>query len=314
MSARDAWARMTPYEVGIPGREFADRNFSAISEEAEARGVDASDPGAFILLGQVGRVLKELQGDESPESPPPGEALHLFGDFLFHAYHFHRAGEILLLAETELVRSLVERDGGKGEWDGRPPAEAGYLQLPRHLVWSHPDPEGPPEDLDGIFWTTSSGDTLSLLAAMGVRVGRPGLSVVPLPPVPLSDALAWPAARVRDEGAGEDFETTLPGGELDRLYSVVTAGEILKLVARVFAYLQSVPESLGVLERRPEGADGGSSPQAPGPDPASQAADVSTSRADPAREASPEGEEPGSPREPPRTGPSVLPFRRIRLV
>lgn len=250
MSRRDAWARLTPYEVGIPGREFADTNFKAIRDEAEGRDVDLSDPGAFLLLGEVGRVLREIQGGERG-----GEAIHRFGAFLFHAFHFHEAGEPVLLLATAATRYLVEgrsaeRDTADRRWEpwsGRVPAPAGYIQLPRHLVWSHPDPEGPAEDLDGVFWTRAAGDSLALLAALGIRSDRPGLSVIPLPPVPLADASAW----TRMEARGTDFETTLPGGELDELYSVVTAGELLKLVARVFQYLDAVPESLGAVETSP---------------------------------------------------------------
>lgn len=282
MAERDVWARITPYELGIPGREFAEENFAAIHREAETRGVDDTDPGAFLLLGEVGRTLKEIQGEERG-----GEALHQFGAFLFHAYHFHRAGEPLLLVETEALREVLgqaggttpeagepageqvgeadpgeeggasgEADSGEAEmWAGELPAAAGYLQLPRHLVWSHPDPGGPAEDLDGVFWAHSTGGSLSLLAALGIRGDRPGLSVVPLPPVPLTDAPRWPRTPVREEGEGADFATTLPGGELDGLYSLVRAGELLKLVARVMAHLHANPGVLGAAERAPHPRD-----------------------------------------------------------
>ena len=304
MAERDAWARTTPYEIGIPGRDFAEENFAAIRREAEARGVDETDPGAFLLLGEVGRTLKEIQGEERG-----GEALHQFGAFLFHAYHFHQAGEPLLLVETEALREVLDDAGvttpeagnapgvgggetGPGEeggddgqadpgdaegWGGELPAAAGYLQLPRHLVWSHPDPEGPAEDLDGVFWAHSTGGSLSLLAALGIRGDRPGLSVVPLPPVPLTDAPRWPRTPVRQEGEGPDFATTLPGGELDGLYSLVRAGELLKLVARVMAHLHANPAVLGAAERAPHPRD---------------AAEVATGRMAGAR-------------------PSLLPYRRI---
>lgn len=358
MSDRDSWARLTPYEIGIPGREFADRNFQAIAREAEARGADPRDPGAFLMLGEVGRVLREIQGEEDRG----GEALQRFGAFLFHAFHFHRAGESMLFVETGAARYLVEGAPNPEEWAGELPRDAGYLQLPRHLFWSAPgtasgvepdapaaregkggraragsdpdhaglaagpggthgttdppgpspgnqaggsgdqsgssddpgggsagpdggsggpdggsgDPSGPAEPVDGIFWARSAGETLSLLVALGVRGDRPGISVVSLPPVPLADARGWLTASVRDEG--EDFRTTLPGGELDGLYSIVTLGEALKLTARALAYVHTVPESLGDEERSPPagevvGEAGGGGPI-----------------------------------------PSLLPFRRVRLV
>jgi hypothetical protein len=249
MTGRDAWARLTPYEVGIPGREFADENFRAIRDEAEIRGSDDRDPGAFLMLGQVGRVLREIQGEEDRG----GEALQRFGAFLFHAYHFHRAGEPLLLMETGVARYLVEGSPDPDEWDGSLGEPAGYLQLPRHLFWSRSRDDAPAEPVDGIFWARSSGETVSLLVAMGVRRDRPGISVVPLPPVPLAQAPTWTTTSVR--GEGRDFETTLPGGELDRLYSVETLGEALKLWALAMWYVGAIPGVLGEEERSPRAQD-----------------------------------------------------------
>ena len=294
MIQRDAWARVTPYELGIPGRDFADRVFAAIDEEMESRGVDGTDPGAFFQLGEVGRALREIQGEERG-----GDAIERFAAFLFHAWHFHRAGEVLLLLGTDAARAAVSvagaalppgagtevhRDGTADavsvansdaetdpvtvvQWDGTLPADAGYLQLPRHLFWSHPDAEGPAEPIDGFFWVRTAGETLALLVALGVRGDRPGISVVELPPLPLAEATHWVAGGAREDGA--DFATTLPGGELDDLYSVVTLGEVLTLAGRVFGTLHHAPEILGPEERSPrpeelEGERGGGPGRAPG--------------------------------------------------
>lgn len=43
------------------------------------------------------------------------------------------------------------------------------MQLPRHLFWSRSQDDAPAEPVDGIFWARSSGETVSLLVAMGVR-------------------------------------------------------------------------------------------------------------------------------------------------
>jgi hypothetical protein len=59
-------------------------------------------------------------------------------------------------------------------------------------------------------------------------------------------------ARVRT-GGGEDFGTTLPGGELDGLYSLTASGEVLKLAARLFAYERAVP---GAVEKHLPPSDG----------------------------------------------------------
>jgi hypothetical protein len=270
MSDRDRWARRTPYEIGIPGREFAERTFGAIQEEASARGIDPTDPGAFLLLGEVGRALRELQGEERG-----GEALQRFGSLLYHAFHFQGAGEPLLLLETDAARTLVEASPPRGgAWSGGLPADAGYLQLPRHLFWSGAVADDPAEPIDGFFWTRSSGNNVAFLVTMGLREDRPGFSVMELPPLPVADGARWGLESARVEGG--DFTTELPGGELDRLYSLLTAGEVLKLAARTFGYLDAVPEALGAEE------------QPPRPD-AVESSDG-------------------------RVAPSFLPFRRIRSV
>jgi hypothetical protein len=64
-----------------------------------------------------------------------------------------------------------------------------------------------------------------------VRPDRPGFSVVPAGGV-LDDVPHWAAVDARP--GGRDFETTLPGGEMDRLYSVETTAELLKLASLCF--------------------------------------------------------------------------------
>ncbi len=244
MNSECSWARLTPYEIGIPGREFADRTFREIRDEAQARGSDLTDPGAFILLGEVGRTIREIQGEERG-----GGTIHRFGAFLFHCFHFHAAGEALYLLETDVARHVVEHSFEGYRWRGQLPVDAGYLQLPRHLFWAVPEEGDHAEPLDGVFWTRSSKQTLSLLVALGVRAGRPGISLTELPPTTLEDSEAWLTETVRPEGM--DFSTTLPGGQLGGLYSVGTLGEVLKLVGRSFAYLYEVCEALGPEESGP---------------------------------------------------------------
>jgi hypothetical protein len=63
-------------------------------------------------------------------------------------------------------------------------------------------------------------------------------------------------AAVRD--SGEDYASALPGHDLDRLYSVRTAGEVLKLLARFFAYVQAAPAA---VERRNGATEEGARPR-----------------------------------------------------
>ncbi len=241
-SIHDAHGRRTPFELSLPSREFAVGHFRRIEEDAEEKGVDLRDLGSFVLLPSTGALVEELRG--GGEDP---ELLHQYGALAFHGFHFWRAGEPYFLMETGVARYLVEAAPSPTEWEPRAPADAGYLQLPRHLFWSGPEEEGPAEALDGYFWTVGTGETISFLVAMGMRDDRPGLSVIALPPLPLRDAGAWLGEKARPEG--EDFSTTLPGGSLDRLYSVLNTGEVLKLGARTFWYLDRFPEVVGPEER-----------------------------------------------------------------
>ena len=310
---RDA-ARVTPYELAVPGRRFVEERFPEVEEEAGARGGDGTDPTAFVNLGAVGRILQEIRGDD--DDP---ELIQQHGYLVFHAYHFWRAGEPLYVVEPAAARFLVESEPEVTADAPPPPASAGYLQLPRNLFWSWPDPEdesAPAEPVDGVFWTAAGDGTLWTLAALGLRADRPGLSIFPLPPVPLADAGAWLGAKIREEG--EDFRSTLPGGELDELYSVETAGEVLKLLGRAFWYAKSFPEAVeGPLDPpAAEGAsEGGESPTPGGAAPDEGLGPPEGAASGPGTP-SPEGPtSPGSGAASPagRVVPSRLRYRRIGL-
>jgi len=241
--------RPTPFALGLPGAKWAEERLGAIAEEARARGRDPADPGIFLLLAQVGASLEDLRPEDEASSP---ELFHSFGLFLFHAFHLLRGDGVpglLLDVEPAMARYLVEADPAPAGWEGDLPAPAGYLRLPRNLFWTRPGGEAEPaEALDGIAWVQSRGSAgiphLAVLAVTGMVGERSGFSVLPVPPVPLADARRWLTERGRDPGQGPDFETTLPGGELGRLYSVETAGELLKLVARALALAVTAPEAI----------------------------------------------------------------------
>ena len=120
-------------------------------------------------------------------------------------------------------------------WSGELPARAGYVQLPQHLVWMEGEGETP-ESIDGFFWTAPTpGSEIHVLLAAGLHADRAGFSVVPLPPASLDRAEEW-ADRPGSED-GVDFRSRMPGAHFERLYRVGTPGEVLKLVSRVFAFM-----------------------------------------------------------------------------
>jgi hypothetical protein len=257
----DEYARVTPFELAFPDREVADTLVADVQAEAETRGADVRDWGAFNMLGCVAGFLQKLR-----EPDAATEATLDYGSLVYHAYHFLAAGAPVVVVSTHAARYLVD---GVPETDTvEAPGAAGYAQLPRHLFWIEGDGEGAPaEAVDGFFWFVGDDDILRLMLAVGMREGRPGLGVVRIPDVPFGDAPQWLGADIRSEG--RDFATTLPGGDLEGLYSLTASGEVLKLAARLFAYMGSVPDAVG----GPTTADPSSSPgtegEAAGPAPSS---------------------------------------------
>lgn len=79
---------------------------------------------------------------------------------------------------------------------------------------------------------------LDLLLALGVRVGRPGLSLVPVSVEAPAALEQW--ARVEARPGGTDFANVLPGGELQGYHALTTQAEVLKLAVLCFWHLDTV--------------------------------------------------------------------------
>jgi hypothetical protein len=250
MPPHDAYPRITPFELAFPDREAAEETFREIEEEVEAREADAGDPDRFVLLAAVGRALRRVR---APGEDP--ERIRDHGLLLYHAYHAWKAGTPVHLLTTHVVRYLVETappeeaEGEVEEASGEEtPGTAGYLQLPQHLVWMRPGGEATPESVDGVAWVREP-EHLRLLVTTGIRGDRSGFGVVPLPPAPRAERYRWLHETAREDG--EEFESRMPGGELEGLYEVRTAGEVLKLTARALEYLarrEASQEGAGTAE------------------------------------------------------------------
>lgn len=231
MKIHDLYARVTPYEMALPGRAFAEERFELIREEAERRGADIWDPGAFSMLEQAGRAIADIRiEDDSPV------LFVQYGVILFHAFHFWSAGEHLYLLGNEAAHQVTRAGlpSGPADWTFAAPSRAGYVQLPHYLFWARPEAGGPAEALDGFFWVLTPAHRLHLMVASGMRADRPGLGVMPVPEVPGEEASQWAAATVRERG--DDFASTLPGG--GELCSIETLGEVVKLAGRLFRQLE----------------------------------------------------------------------------
>lgn len=235
MPIHDEYARITPFELSLPDLEFAEERFRLVEEEIRKRGFTVSEPGEFALLSEAGAILRETRGEgEDPQ------LIQQHGILLFHTYQFWREDHPLFLLEGDVVRFLGRTGPDEGEWTATLPASAGYVQLPQHLVWVPGSEEAPAESVDGFFWACPDKGSFSVLVVLGIRKDRPGVAVVPLPALPLDAATPWASLQVREEG--EDFSSSLPGAELEGLLSLEAGAEVLKLVMRVFWYLDSFPE------------------------------------------------------------------------
>ncbi|MFO7894621.1 MAG: hypothetical protein R6U63_12870 [Longimicrobiales bacterium] len=231
--------RQNPYQLVFGAESIDDRLFPPIAEEAEARDQPLDDPDRFLFLSSVGKLLQAIAGGEDAgyEDEPTGDedALKQYGRLLYHAFHYWRDRKPTRRVDEESVRWLLDDVTSVGDWRLTPPSRSGYLQLPRNLVWAEPAPGLQPEPADGFFWRFTEPDDrppeLHVLLVLGVRADRAGFSVVPATGV-LDTEDHWAETDARPDGT--DFETTLPGGEMDELYSLETAAELLKLASLCF--------------------------------------------------------------------------------
>jgi hypothetical protein len=253
-------ARLTPYELVFAEGDFESRIFPRIRAEAEAQAVDARRRERFDFLSTAGDVVREV----TPEDAPP-DALEQYRAILFHAYHFWSGGKRLYGLDTAVARYLVEAAPRLEGWDFVLPGESAYLQLPANLFWSSITPEAPPEPVDGFFLTKSeltdpvgqAAGLLEVLLVLGIRRSRAGFSVIALSTATGPGISESWDAESRPEG---DFANTLPGGEIAGLYTLLTAGEVLKLVGRAFWYIDRFPEALEEVQPLEALGDAGEPP------------------------------------------------------
>jgi hypothetical protein len=236
-------ARQTPYELVFSEGDFESRVFPAIRAEAVEHGVDSLELGRFDFLSTAADAIRGL----TPEDAPP-DALDQYRSLLFHAYHFWLHGYRLFLLDRAVARLLAESAPDLTEWDVSAPAASGYIQLPANLFWSSISPDAPPEPVDGFFFTISPvsdplgglADSLQLLMVLGIRRDRAGFSVIRI------DTLLDPSileGTAETDGSDRDrFQSTLPGGDIAGLFSILTSREAVDLALRAFWYMARFPD------------------------------------------------------------------------
>jgi hypothetical protein len=228
--------RVLPYDLAFSDPSYEERHFPAMRAEVRQRNIDATAMQQFLQLHNVGVILRTVLVDSEQT------AVSQFGPLLFQAYHFWQHGWPVYELDESLFRALVGEPGAVGAWSWQAPAPAGYLQMPRHLLWARIDERATPEAVDGLFWTMAGPhpeswryERIEVLLVLGLVSGRPGFSIAQVSGAPDAEPGGhWGDAQMRTEGT--DFGNMLPGGELQRLHALQTAGEVLKLVSRAFWY------------------------------------------------------------------------------
>lgn len=254
--------RPTPYELVFDAVRYEARTFPEIRTDAERSRVEPLLRDQFNLLASAGEAVREVIPEDAPV-----EAFEQYRSLLFHAFNFWRYGRRVYFVDPAVARYLVEAKPQLRGWDLVLPHPAVYVQLPPNLFWGSVSPDSTPEPIDGFFVTAADvrdafdnpSRRLEILLVLGLRRNRAGFSVIPFdtetgPGI----AAAWAESSGRDEGA--DFSSVLPGGEMAGLYSVLTVGEVLKLLGRVFWYLDSYPEDVHTEDAVDTGLVDGSHP------------------------------------------------------
>lgn len=219
---RDA-ARITPYQLIFGAPVFDDAQFEGVREQVDRHG--AASPGELLLLPAAGDLLRKLAPGEGGQ-----EMIAQVGALLFSAFRFWLHGRTVYRLPESLLRHMLS--GSAPATPAVPPLPAGYVQLPRNVMWARVAEDAAPEPVDGFFWSVpepGAPGRLDLLFAMGVRPGRPGVSLFDVSLETVQQLDAWKSVSARPDG--EDFANVLPGGELQDYRSIVTGAEALKLAA-----------------------------------------------------------------------------------
>jgi hypothetical protein len=259
----------TPYDLvfGAPG--FDEARFDQLAEEDGGR---AAAPAELLMLPTGGALLREMLPADV-EGTAHVALVRQVGALLFHAYRFRLHGRCVYRLTPVQLQPLLDGTAPPPDWQFRVPGPAGYVQLPRNALWARADEGVAPEPVDGFFWNapeaaadpapapdspatgsadspaTGSADSpaapdppgvarLDLLLALGVRAGRPGLSLVPVSVEAPATLEQW--ARVEARPDGTDFANVLPGGELQGYHALTTQAEVLKLAVLCFWHLDTV--------------------------------------------------------------------------
>lgn len=207
--------RPTPFDIVF--QSAAQDSFPRIQAALASSGRDPRDRDAFLMVGEVISLLRELRPDEGL-----GEGISQLAALVHHAYLFWQAGcRTVEIDSSELVELLA----GRSETPALTDQPACYTQLPERRVWGQPVPGEPHEPLDGYFqYVPLEPGELRVLGIFGIHPGRGGFSVVEV-------GGTRPHTLIRADGSPL-FTPVLPGGAAAGLYAVTGEEELLELAWR----------------------------------------------------------------------------------
>jgi len=231
--------RITPYDLvfGAPGWD-ADR-LDLVAQQAAQAGADS--PGALAQLPAAGMLLRELLHDEAGTAH--ADVFAQLAALLFHCVRFRDAGRTVFRFDEAALRRALGSVPAAGV---AAPLPSAYLQLPRNVVWVRAEDDSAAEPADGFFWNATP-LRLDLLLVLGLRAGRPGLTLIDVTLEGEHDLGEWARNTARVDG--DDFANILPGGELMSYHALTSHAEMIKFAARCFATLSAddaaVPDTHG---------------------------------------------------------------------
>lgn len=186
----------------------------AVREALAAAGTDPLNRDAFLLDGEVGRLLQDLA---PPDGPP--ESLHAWGVLLHALFLEWTSGWPVRSLDGALLETIVRQPRDIKRREER---RVCYVQLPERAVWAQPSPQAPHEPLDGMF-VFAEPARVRVLAVLDFRPSRGGFTTMEA-----AVELPAPVPPPRPDGSAP-FSSALPGGERAGIHSVVDTHELASL-------------------------------------------------------------------------------------
>lgn len=227
--------------------------FPALRDETAQRHGDGADRDTFLLLAHAGAALKQMLPDDAESA-----ALDQAAELLWQSWRLWDTGLRMYVLSDAATARLTAPEYSTARWRFAAPAAA-YLQFPHQRLWARVAAGAAYEPVDGCFVCArdlpNGAHELRILAVLGLRAERPGVSLI-MHHATINDAgLAERAAHPWREGAAP-FTNAIPGGERMGYQTIATVNELEALVLRAFHLLEA--ESRALVREEGSAAPGGS--------------------------------------------------------